>query len=390
MSVTYSEYFPDGARVDNIEKQAFAEYQLFRELQETGLWDVNFSILPSPFFRVLAHVPGHTIDLSGTRRKRDNFFFCVVYPRFFGRKRPIVVWPGDSDLPDQKDFRPGSILYSSLTLERHLSRWLGSRFRGKQTMSQWAEYPSVELALQVCTSVDEVLTRQKVDAYHKRKAAIDKPTGVALRPPETPDIAPKRFVIKPAGSANAVSAQTSISDLAVIGKRLDTGNPEQFTGPALYIDTPPMQAIREHICWGRSTPDNRVEQGGLIVGEIVEGSTRQTTAIVTDILPARGTRGSAAYVRFDHRIWLGMFDEFDRLVQSGRITRNRKIIGWYHTHPNMKVFMSGTDLGTQRSLFAQPWNYALVLNPQQGLCACFRGETATPAALIEAKLKSRG
>lgn len=391
MSVSYSEYFRDDTRVDNLERQAFEEYEIFRDLQQTGLWDVNFSIRPSPLFRVLAHLPGHTIDQSGNRSKRDNFLFCVVYPRFFGRKRPIVVWPGDSDLPDQKDFQPASVLYSSLTIERHLSRWLGPGFRGQQAMGQWAEkYPSVALALQVCTSLDEVLTRQNVDAYHRRKSDTDSPIGVAPKPVETSEVARKRFVITSSGAANPSPVQSNISDLAITGKRLDTGNSDRLTGPALYMDTLAMRAIREHICWGRSTPDNRVEQGGLIVGEIVEGSTRQTTALVTDILPAVGTRGSAAYVKFDHQIWLRMLDEFDRLVHSGRITRNRKIIGWYHTHPNMSVFMSGTDMGTQRSLFGQPWNYALVLNPQDGLCACFRGEAAVAAPLIEAQLKSRG
>jgi proteasome lid subunit RPN8/RPN11 len=255
-------------------------------------------------------------------------------------------------------------------------------------MSEWAEkYPSVALALQVCMSLDEVLTRQKVDAYKKPKLDDAPPPDVVARRPEGSP--PKRFVITGSSAAAAPLTRTNISDIASMGDRLDTLPVAQTTSPALYIDMLAMQTMREHICWDRSTPENRVEQGGLLVGEIVDGPSRQTTAVVTDTLRALGTRGSAAYVKFDHHIWLRMFDEFDRLVQSGRIKQNRKIIGWYHTHPNMNVFMSGTDMGTQRAIFGQPWNYALVLNPQQRLCACFRGEAATPAPLVQVQLNAR-
>jgi proteasome lid subunit RPN8/RPN11 len=404
MSASYSDFFPERPDITPIEKQAFSEYEVFRKLQSAGLWSVNISIAPSPLFRVTVHIPGRTVDLYGSRSRRDNFFFYILYPRFFRRSKPMLVWPGDADVPDLPSFRSSSIFYSSLTFERHLSRWSGPRFRGASKMDQRTEkYPSVELALQVCRSLDETFTRQKlVEVGLLDNAGPDKVGGFGraghLDEGSAGDVLtkprPKNFTIKPerkflitASSTDALPPpQRNISEIALLGQRLDTVN--RTSGPALYIDSRPLKAMREHIRWDRSTADNRVEQGGLIVGEVIRGPSQETTALITDTLPALGTQGSAAYVKFDHHVWMRMFDRFESFVESGRITGNQKIIGWYHTHPNMQVFMSGTDMGTQQALFSKPWNYALVLNPQQLLCACFRGEMATPAPLIEVRLKA--
>ena len=39
------------------------------------------------------------------------------------------------------------------------------------------------------------------------------------------------------------------------------------------------------------------------------------------------------------------------------------MIGWYHTHPNLGAFFSGTDETTQRSFFNQSYSLGLVIDP---------------------------
>jgi hypothetical protein len=39
------------------------------------------------------------------------------------------------------------------------------------------------------------------------------------------------------------------------------------------------------------------------------------------------------------------------------------IVGWYHSHPGLGVFMSGTDRSTQNAFFNHPWNVAVVVDP---------------------------
>src|SRR5438105_12337427 len=44
--------------------------------------------------------------------------------------------------------------------------------------------------------------------------------------------------------------------------------------------------------------------------------------------------------------------------------QGKALIGWYHTHPDLGVFLSPTDLEkTHRVLFAEPFQVALVYDP---------------------------
>src|SRR5690606_25238601 len=41
----------------------------------------------------------------------------------------------------------------------------------------------------------------------------------------------------------------------------------------------------------------------------------------------------------------------------------QKIVGWYHTHPDFGVFLSGMDLFIQDNFFNLPWQVAFVYDP---------------------------
>jgi hypothetical protein len=54
------------------------------------------------------------------------------------------------------------------------------------------------------------------------------------------------------------------------------------------------------------------------------------------------------------------------------------IIGWYHSHPGLGVFMSGTDRSTQKAFYNQPWNLAIVVDPIARKTGWFRGGDCEP------------
>jgi hypothetical protein len=53
------------------------------------------------------------------------------------------------------------------------------------------------------------------------------------------------------------------------------------------------------------------------------------------------------------------------------------VVGWYHSHPNLGAFFSGTDRKTQRSFFSQRYSLGLVADPVRSEEAWFVGPDAT-------------
>jgi hypothetical protein len=41
------------------------------------------------------------------------------------------------------------------------------------------------------------------------------------------------------------------------------------------------------------------------------------------------------------------------------------LVGWYHSHPHIGVFMSGSDVVIHQDIFNEPWHVALVLDPSR-------------------------
>jgi proteasome lid subunit RPN8/RPN11 len=46
-----------------------------------------------------------------------------------------------------------------------------------------------------------------------------------------------------------------------------------------------------------------------------------------------------------------------------QISTDRFVIGWYHSHPNLGAFFSGTDRKTQREFFNREYHLGLVIDP---------------------------
>lgn len=134
--------------------------------------------------------------------------------------------------------------------------------------------------------------------------------------------------------------------------------------------------ICTHIGWGQITKSNGFEQGGLLLGNVFRDPERMITfAIVEKALAGLSATGSMAYLSIGHATWNEMLDEADLYLDDQEY--QLRIIGWYHTHPmTLQVFMSGTDMNTQRTFFPNYWQFAVVLNPHRQLWRSFLGGDA--------------
>jgi proteasome lid subunit RPN8/RPN11 len=145
----------------------------------------------------------------------------------------------------------------------------------------------------------------------------------------------------------------------------------------IYIKPKAEAAIFKHISWGKFSPINAVEQGGILLGYVYKDKvTGITFGVAEDAIAGDSTLGTSTYLEMNHTTWKKMIDRVDSMQES-ILGGGMQIIGWYHTHPNqLDVFMSGTDTNTQMLFFINDWQFAIVLNPQKKIWRAFHGKNA--------------
>jgi proteasome lid subunit RPN8/RPN11 len=87
--------------------------------------------------------------------------------------------------------------------------------------------------------------------------------------------------------------------------------------------------------------------------------------IIDQYSPAKFTESSEVRLNFTHDAWAHLSDEL-----SGKFL-GKLLIGWYHSHPRMDVFLSSHDMEIQTDRFSEPWMVALVLEPEKHLGGFF-------------------
>lgn len=105
------------------------------------------------------------------------------------------------------------------------------------------------------------------------------------------------------------------------------------------------------------------EQAGIICGHSYVDTGSQLYVVVTSVLPA-DTTSSPVHFRFHPGSWEQLWS---------RIDDGSNLLGWYHSHPGMGVFLSSTDLRTQQLYFPATWQIAVVLDPVSQETAVFYG-----------------
>ncbi|CAG0935164.1 hypothetical protein TFLX_03996 [Thermoflexales bacterium] len=141
--------------------------------------------------------------------------------------------------------------------------------------------------------------------------------------------------------------------------------------PLVFITESALRTMETHT---RSNTGR--ELGGLLAGNFcMHGDVPFTWLQVA--LPAEraaGNRGSLCFT-------IEAIEEIDR--QREALYPHLRQVGWYHSHPGLGVFMSGTDLHTHRTVFNDGPFVAFVLDPvgrANGMFAWMKNSVAGPLA----------
>lgn len=109
----------------------------------------------------------------------------------------------------------------------------------------------------------------------------------------------------------------------------------------------------DRIC---SSADAVREVGGILVGEALRDENGPYIR-VDAIIEALHAEESGTELTITHATWNHIHQQMDT-VHAGK-----RIIGWYHTHPNFGIFLSERDRFIQQSFFDLSFQIALVYDP---------------------------
>lgn len=138
-------------------------------------------------------------------------------------------------------------------------------------------------------------------------------------------------------------------------RRADEGAEERLP---IYLYPEAYAAIREH-----SKPDLHREHGGYLLGRHLRDDAGDYVT-VERAFPVPDTKAEPTSFEFSSANGVALFDETERT--------GLQVVGWYHSHPRMDVFLSGHDLFIHNGYFREPWQVALVVEPEKDHGGFFR------------------
>jgi proteasome lid subunit RPN8/RPN11 len=128
--------------------------------------------------------------------------------------------------------------------------------------------------------------------------------------------------------------------------------PGAGTEVSLIAHLPVYLAIHDHALG--ALPN---ETGGFLLGHVATDPLRRSWHLeIDEALPVEPLTQTPVHFSFSWR-------DVDR-VRTYREERQKALLGWYHTHPDIGIFLSDTDLDkTHRRLFGELFQIALVYDP---------------------------
>lgn len=108
------------------------------------------------------------------------------------------------------------------------------------------------------------------------------------------------------------------------------------------------------------------EMGGWLIGSWREDQvTGEEYIVIERCLPAMHTLHGSAYLTFTQDSQVAMFEIMDEKFPD------KELVGWYHSHPKMSLFLSNYDLFIHNHFFPHPWQVALVIEPHTNVGGFF-------------------
>ena len=128
---------------------------------------------------------------------------------------------------------------------------------------------------------------------------------------------------------------------------------------SVFVTRPAYIRVCVHAC------SAEVEVGGALIGQWCQDQTGEQYIVVNHVLPARYTKQGAVYLTFTQDTIIDFHAQIDKRFEG------EKIVGWFHTHPRMGVFLSHYDTFLHHNFFSEPWQVALVVEPFSSVAGFF-------------------
>jgi proteasome lid subunit RPN8/RPN11 len=120
----------------------------------------------------------------------------------------------------------------------------------------------------------------------------------------------------------------------------------------IYVDIDALRDMELH-----ALSNTNVELGGVMLGGQYEDEEGRPFVVVTDALRAQHYESTKGSFKFTHDTWSQITRERDEFPDE------IQMVGWYHTHPDWGVFLSGMDMFICDNFFNKPLDVALVIDP---------------------------
>ncbi len=122
-----------------------------------------------------------------------------------------------------------------------------------------------------------------------------------------------------------------------------------------------------------------IEVCGVLVGRLCKDDMGAFLYIESSI-PGEYATHKATQVTFTAETWTYISNQMEKEYPD------KKIVGWYHTHPGFGVFLSEMDMFIHRHFFNLPWQVAFVYDPcsqEQGMFLWIQGKAIASTIQLE-------
>ena len=120
----------------------------------------------------------------------------------------------------------------------------------------------------------------------------------------------------------------------------------------IFIELDVLRDMETH-----ALSDTDVELGGVMLGGQFLDEDGKPFVFVTDSLRAQHFEATKGSFKFTHDTWAEISRQRDEFPDE------LQMVGWYHTHPDWGVFLSGMDMFICDNFFNRDLDLALVIDP---------------------------
>src|SRR3990172_1580472 len=142
------------------------------------------------------------------------------------------------------------------------------------------------------------------------------------------------------------------------GQALRWHSPYEGAGQAAAVAVFLTQKTFVRIC-AHAGSDLHNEVRGALVGKWrVDAARGGKFVVVEGALPAPYTRHGSSFVTFTQDSLVALHEQLEQRHPG------KQMVGWYHTHPGLGLFLSGYDAWLHEHFFPELWQGGLGIGPQ--------------------------